>query len=165
MQLELLRMLDGGNTGLAAGYAAASIVAGFAAVTLATNLVAGRSREPRRVIAGSGCSAVWGPTGRFLLDGAVSGARRAQLPVGHAGGEPQRRVRARRAGRRDALRRRLPLAGVGLLGAYTTFSTWMLESHRLAEDGRAAPRHREPGRSLVAGVAAAWLGQQVGGAL
>ena len=28
------------------------------------------------------------------------------------------------------------LVGTGLLGAYTTFSTWMLESHRLGEDGR-----------------------------
>ena len=32
MQLELLRMLDGSHVGLAAGYAAASIVAGFLAV-------------------------------------------------------------------------------------------------------------------------------------
>jgi CrcB protein len=29
------------------------------------------------------------------------------------------------------------LVGTGLIGAYTTFSTWMLESHRLAEDRRA----------------------------
>lgn len=39
MQLELLRMLDAGDIGLALGYAAASIAAGFAAVVLATNLV------------------------------------------------------------------------------------------------------------------------------
>jgi CrcB protein len=39
MQLELLRMLDGSRYGLAAGYALASIVAGFAAVAVATNLV------------------------------------------------------------------------------------------------------------------------------
>ena len=39
MQLELLRMLDGSHIGLAAGYAAASIVAGFLAVAAATNLV------------------------------------------------------------------------------------------------------------------------------
>ena len=37
---------------------------------------------------------------------------------------------------RGARRRRLPLAGIGLLGAYTTFSTWMLESHRLARGRR-----------------------------
>lgn len=39
MQLELLRMLDGSHVSLAAGYAGASIVAGFLAVAVATNLV------------------------------------------------------------------------------------------------------------------------------
>jgi CrcB protein len=39
MQIELLRMLDGSHLRLAAGYAAASVVAGFLAVALATNLV------------------------------------------------------------------------------------------------------------------------------
>jgi CrcB protein len=39
MQVELLHMLDADRLGLALGYAAASIAAGFAAVTLATNLV------------------------------------------------------------------------------------------------------------------------------
>ena len=39
MQLELLRMLDGRHLALAAGYAGASILVGFAAVAAATNLV------------------------------------------------------------------------------------------------------------------------------
>jgi CrcB protein len=39
MQVELLRLLDGGDVGLALGYAVASVVAGLAAVLLATNLV------------------------------------------------------------------------------------------------------------------------------
>ena len=43
MQLELLRMLDGGHIGLALGYSFASITLGFLAVALATNLV----RRPR----------------------------------------------------------------------------------------------------------------------
>jgi CrcB protein len=38
MQLELLQMLDHGRAGLALGYAAASVAAGFAAVLLATKL-------------------------------------------------------------------------------------------------------------------------------
>jgi CrcB protein len=38
MQLELLRMFDSGDVGLAVAYAAVSITAGFAAVALATNL-------------------------------------------------------------------------------------------------------------------------------
>ena len=39
MQLELLEMLDHGDGGLAAGYAAASVTAGFLAVAATTNLV------------------------------------------------------------------------------------------------------------------------------
>src|SRR5690349_474760 len=39
MQLELLRMLDRGSIGLALGYAAASLVAGFAAIWIATAMV------------------------------------------------------------------------------------------------------------------------------
>ena len=39
MQVELLRMLDGGRIALAAGYAVASIVAGLVAVALASGLV------------------------------------------------------------------------------------------------------------------------------
>ncbi|UGS33793.1 fluoride efflux transporter CrcB [Capillimicrobium parvum] len=38
VQVELLRMIDAGDGGLALGYAAASLAAGFAAVLLATNL-------------------------------------------------------------------------------------------------------------------------------
>jgi CrcB protein len=39
MQVELVNMLDEGAVGLAAGYTAASVAAGFLAVALATNLV------------------------------------------------------------------------------------------------------------------------------
>lgn len=39
LQIELLKMIDGGRIGLAAGYAAASIVAGFGAVAVATAAV------------------------------------------------------------------------------------------------------------------------------
>ena len=54
------------------------------------------------------------------------------------------------------------LAGTGLLGAYTTFSTWALESHRLAEDGRGRLGAANLVASLLAGLAVAWLGQQIG---
>jgi fluoride exporter len=39
MQVELLRMLDAGDVGLATAYAGISIVVGFLAVAMATNLV------------------------------------------------------------------------------------------------------------------------------
>lgn len=38
MQLELLQMLDAGHAGLAAAYASVSVLAGFAAVAVATGL-------------------------------------------------------------------------------------------------------------------------------
>jgi CrcB protein len=42
VQVELLQMLDDGRSGLAAGYAAASITAGMLAIAAATNLVRAR---------------------------------------------------------------------------------------------------------------------------
>jgi fluoride exporter len=39
LQLELLQMLDHGHSGLAAGYAVASVAAGLVAIALTTNLV------------------------------------------------------------------------------------------------------------------------------
>jgi CrcB protein len=53
----------------------------------------------------------------------------------------------------------LLLAGTALLGSYTTFSTWMLESHRLGEDGEPARMWVNLAVSLVAGLAAAALGR------
>jgi CrcB protein len=46
MQLELVDMLRDGDVGLAVAYAATSIVLGFAAVALATNLVRRASWRP-----------------------------------------------------------------------------------------------------------------------
>lgn len=56
------------------------------------------------------------------------------------------------------------LAGGGV-GTYTTFSTWMLESHRAGEDGDARVLWANIALSLVAGIAAVALGRWVGGLL
>jgi fluoride exporter len=53
------------------------------------------------------------------------------------------------------------LAGTATLGSYTTFSTWMLETHRLGEDGSLALGALNVALSLVVGVAAAWLGRAI----
>jgi CrcB protein len=55
------------------------------------------------------------------------------------------------------------LAGTAVIGSYTTFSTWMLESHRLAEDGRRWLLAANVVLSLALGVGAAALGQLLGG--
>jgi CrcB protein len=57
------------------------------------------------------------------------------------------------------------LAGTGLVGAFTTFSTWTLESHRLGEDGRLRVGAANFVVSLLLGVAAAWTGRHLGAAL
>jgi CrcB protein len=59
----------------------------------------------------------------------------------------------------------LLLAGVGLLGSYTTFSTWILESHRLGEQGRLSGLAANLAVSLLVGLGAAALGRLLGGAL
>jgi CrcB protein len=52
---------------------------------------------------------------------------------------------------------RLVLAG-GLIGAFTTFSTWMLETQRLLEEGWDAAAALNLGLSVALGVGAAGLG-------
>ena len=57
---------------------------------------------------------------------------------------------------------RLLLAGTATLGSYTTFSTWMLETQRLVEDGEAVLAGANVLVSLVAGVGTAALGRFIG---
>jgi CrcB protein len=57
------------------------------------------------------------------------------------------------------------LAGIGFVGAYTTFSTWMLETHRLAEDGRTRAAVANVAASLALGLLAAWAARELGGVL
>lgn len=55
------------------------------------------------------------------------------------------------------------LAGTAVLGSYTTFSTWMFETQRLAEDGQWRPAAVNIVAALVLGIAAAALGNAIGG--
>jgi len=56
----------------------------------------------------------------------------------------------------------LLIAGTATIGSYTTFSTWMFETHRLAED-RELPRSLvNVGMSLVVGFGAAVMGHAIG---
>ena len=59
----------------------------------------------------------------------------------------------------------LLLAGTALLGSFTTFSTWMLETERLAEDGEGRLALANLAVSLGGGLAAAGLGWAIGAAL
>jgi CrcB protein len=53
----------------------------------------------------------------------------------------------------------LAIAGTGILGSYTTFSTWMLESRRLADEGRPWAVAANLAGSLALGLAAVALGR------
>jgi CrcB protein len=57
----------------------------------------------------------------------------------------------------------LTLAGGALLGSYTTFSTWMLDSERLAAGGRGGALIANLLGSLLLGLAAVALGRALGG--
>ena len=135
MQLELLRMLDGSHIGLAAGVRGGEH----------------RGRLPRRggrdqprpagelhvslpLVLGIGLFGAVGAIARFLLDGAVSARASSSFPWGTlvvnlTGAFALGFVTGQLSGDAQLL------VGTGLLGGYTTFSTWMFESHRLGEDG------------------------------
>jgi fluoride exporter len=57
------------------------------------------------------------------------------------------------------------LIAVGALGSFSTFSTWMLETHRLAEDGRAGLAGVNVAAGMAAGLGAAALGWWLGSLL
>ncbi len=59
----------------------------------------------------------------------------------------------------------LVIVAGGGIGSFTTFSTWMLDSHRLAEAGHAHLVWLNLGFSLIAGFAAVALGHWLGGVL
>lgn len=103
-----------------------------------------------------------GALARLLLDGAISTRLGRELPLGtlavNASG-------ALALGLLDGLALRgtaMVLAGTAALGSYTTFSTWMLETHRLAEEGESRRALANVLLSLISGLGAAALGRALG---
>jgi CrcB protein len=117
------------------------------------------------VLLGVGLLGGVGALGRFWLDGAVSRRAATSFPVGtlvvNLSGAFALGLLTGLAVEGDALR----LAGTGLLGAYTTFSTWIFESHRLAEEGDRRRAVLNLAVSLVLGLACAWAGDRLGAAV
>jgi CrcB protein len=106
-----------------------------------------------------------GALARFVFDGAVSERTGDAFPWGTLAVNLSGAFLLGLLNGLDVAGDALLLAGTGLLGSYTTFSTWMLESHRLGEDGESGRMWLNLGLSLVAGLAAAALGRALGGAL
>jgi CrcB protein len=103
-----------------------------------------------------------GAAARFLLDSLISARASGDLPAGtlavNASGSLLLGLLAGLTIGGDLL----ILVGSATLGSYTTFSTWMLESQRLAEDAKAPAAIVNVLLSLAIGVAAAALGRTIG---
>jgi CrcB protein len=102
---------------------------------------------------------------RFGLDGSIQRRRAGVFPAGtlvvNLSGAFCLGLLTGSAVTGDALL----LTGTALLGSFTTFSTWMLETERLGEEGEGRLAVVNLGLSLVAGLAAAALGWALGSLL
>ena len=106
-----------------------------------------------------------GAVARFALDSAVSQRMGSGFPYGTLAVNLSGAFLLGVLAGADVAGDALLLAGTAALGSYTTFSTWMLESHRLGEDGELGRMWLNLGGSLRAGRAVALLGKALGGAL
>jgi fluoride exporter len=117
------------------------------------------------VLVGVGLLGGLGAIARFVLDGVVAGRLGRDFPFGTLAvnllGTFVLGALVGMAVDGD----RYWLAGTGLLGSFTTFSTWALESHRLGEDGRLRLGLANFALSLLLGVASAWVGRRLGATL
>jgi fluoride exporter len=107
---------------------------------------------------------------RFLVDGAV--ARRAArsvhfvgLPYGTFGVNISGTALLGLLGSLALSRHVALIADTAFVGSYTTFSTWMLETQRLSEEGQIRRAAMNIVASIVVGIAAALLGQWIAGLL
>jgi CrcB protein len=106
-----------------------------------------------------------GSVTRFLADGLVSSAAGRDFPYGtlavNISGSAILGLLTGLAVSHDAAL----LAGTAAVGSYTTFSTWMLETQRMAEERKKLAVAANLVVSLVLGVAAAALGRLIGAQL
>jgi CrcB protein len=106
-----------------------------------------------------------GAVARFVVDGWIGGRAGRELPLGtlaiNVSGAFLLGLLDGLALSGDAM----VVAGTAAIGAYTTFSTWMFETQRLAEDGEYVSAALNIGVSIVAGFAAVVLGHLLGGQL
>ncbi len=102
---------------------------------------------------------------RFLVDGAVASRAGKSFPFGTltvnlSGAVLLGLVTGLALNHGAAL-----VAGSATVGSYTTFSTWMRETHRTSEERQPGVAAANIVVSLVFGVAAAALGRLIGAAL
>ena len=117
------------------------------------------------VMVAGACGAVL----RYLVDHLVQRRAGSDVPGGHPGHQRDRLVGPRGPGRIGppprGLGTWLTVAGTGLIGAYTTFSTFTFDSVRLAEADRWALSLVNVAAGIALGLGAAALGLAVGSAI
>jgi CrcB protein len=114
---------------------------------------------------GVGALGALGALGRFTVDGAVSARWPSDFPFGtlavNLSGGLALGVLVGLGVAGDAML----IFGTGLLGGYTTFSTWMVEAQRLVEDGEWRLMVWNLVGPMLAGLATTGLGWLVGAAV
>lgn len=106
-----------------------------------------------------GCGAI----ARFLLDSAIAARAGSAFPFGTLIINLSGAFVLGLLTGLDLTPDALLIAGTATIGSYTTFSTWMLESHRLGEDGRRLLLVANVALSLALGITAAVVGRLLGG--
>jgi len=103
-----------------------------------------------------------GAVGRFLVDTAASRAYGGEFPLGTFVVNVSGSLVLGLLTGLDLTRTELLFAGTATLGSFTTFSTWALETQRLAEDGELEVASLNLLLTLVAGLAAVTAGWLLG---
>ena len=117
------------------------------------------------LVIGVGALGGLGAVARFLLDGRVERLYSGEFPLGTLAVNLTGAFALGLLVGLSLSSAPLKLLGTGLLGAYTTFSTWMLEAQRLAEDGEYGLAALNVVVSLGLGIGLAWLGRKIGAGL
>lgn len=105
-----------------------------------------------------------GALGRFAVDMAVSARWPSDFPFGTLAVNLSGGLALGMLVGLDVAGDAILLLGTGLLGGYTTFSTWMFETQRLAENGEWRLMALNLAVPMLAGAAATGAGWLVGAA-
>jgi CrcB protein len=99
-----------------------------------------------------------GAVARFRLDGAVSARFPSDFPLGIMAVNLSGAFALGALNGAAAPHRVLSVLGTGFMGGYTTFSTWMIETERLGEDGELLAAFANIAVSMLAGLGIAAVG-------
>jgi fluoride exporter len=103
-----------------------------------------------------------GAIGRFLLDSLISGPAGRDFPFGTFAVNLSGALLLGFFTGGALTGSLMVVVGTATIGSYSTFSTWMLETHRLAEDTELRRAGLNMAVSLLAGFGAAALGHAIG---